>query len=194
LQFRRQPPFRWYNASRCIAEIQTPHPSRRQTLLLNPSNLPITRRSDFPSHNLAHIDRSQARCTNSRDPPPEANGQDEREIKIPTQERDAAKVEGRGAEDAEDHYGVPGRDFRGDHDQLIDDEHCEGDGNHALEAAAIGLRRGRVDWVRSVESRHEELAAALDDAALVDGDGDPDEEGPVGETLTRREFFVELRG
>lgn len=62
------------------------------------------------------------------------------------------------------------------HDELVDDQDRE---THA-------------DHLRGVDAADEDLAQALDDAALVDGDSDPDKEGTVAETLTVGQFFVEL--
>ena len=72
---------------------------------------------------------------------------------------------------------MPGDDLGGDHEQLVEDEDGEADADHA----------GGVDAV------NEDLAEALDDAALVDADGAPDEEGAVAEAAALGEFAVEFR-
>lgn len=72
---------------------------------------------------------------------------------------------------------MPGDDLAGDHDELVDDEHGVGDGDHA----------------RGIDGAGEDLGKALDDDALVEGDEDPDEEGAVAEGRAGRELLVELR-
>ena len=71
---------------------------------------------------------------------------------------------------------MPGDDFKGDHDEFVEDQGREADADHA--GAIFG---------------HEELRRRLDDAALVDGHGHPDEEGRVGEGAAGGEFLVEFR-
>lgn len=71
---------------------------------------------------------------------------------------------------------MPGGDFKGDHEELVDDEDGEAGRHHA----------GPVE-------RDEELCEALDDAPLVDGDEHPNEEGTVAERSTFGKLFVELR-
>ena len=71
---------------------------------------------------------------------------------------------------------MPGGDFKGDHNEFVEDEGGEGDSDHFV-AVAGG----------------EELGEELDDAALVDGDGDPNEEGFVTQRGAGCEFLVELR-
>lgn len=74
---------------------------------------------------------------------------------------------------------MPGHDLRSYHDEFIDDEDGEAHADHARELC--------------VGATHEDLAEALDDAALVNTDSDPDEEGSVTETLAIRQFLVEFR-
>ena len=74
---------------------------------------------------------------------------------------------------------MPRRHLGGNHDELVHDEGDVRDGDHAREL-----------FVRDAD---EDLRQALDDAALVDGDEDPDEEGAVAEAPACGEFFVELR-
>lgn len=72
---------------------------------------------------------------------------------------------------------MPGDDLAGDHDELVDDEHGVGDGDHSWGIDGVG----------------EDLREPLDDDALVEGDEDPDEEGAVAERRAGRELLVELR-
>jgi len=70
---------------------------------------------------------------------------------------------------------MPRRNLDRHHQQLVEHQHRVADGPHAV-AVHLG----------------EDLREALDDAALVDGHEDPDEEGAVGEGAAFCEFLVEL--
>ncbi|KAK8200683.1 hypothetical protein M8818_005998 [Zalaria obscura] len=106
---------------------------------LHTLHLPIARRPNLPSNKFARIDRHQTNRTNSRNSPPKAERDDIMQIKVASKEWQAAKIDRCSAQDAEDHDGVPGRDLRSDHDQFVDDEHREADGDHALEACLVVL-------------------------------------------------------
>ena len=80
---------------------------------------------------------------------------------------------------------MPGGDAGGDHDELVDHESRVGEQHHAGKGPRVArLRRGvRRRRGRGVEARDQQLRAALDYHALVDGDCDPDEEGAVAEAF-----------
>ena len=71
---------------------------------------------------------------------------------------------------------MPRRDLKRHHDELVNDERGEGDGEHAIR------RHGAS----------EDLRKTLDDDALVNTDEEPDGEGAVGKGCAWSEFFVEL--
>lgn len=86
----------------------------------------------------------------------------EPEVKVRAQERHGANVHKECSENADDHEGMPRRDFDGYHEEFVEDENGITYSHHL----------GSVDFC-------ENLGQALDHAALVDGHKDPDEEGPV---------------
>ena len=71
---------------------------------------------------------------------------------------------------------MPSLDLKGYHNEFVEDERGEGYGNHA----------GTIDGA------NQELREALDDAALIYRDGNPDEEGAVAEGAAGFEFSIEL--
>lgn len=76
---------------------------------------------------------------------------------------------------------MPSRDFHSNHDEFVEHEHGEGHADHARE----GERAVAVD-------ADEQLAEALDHAALVNADSNPDEEALVAQTAPRLELGVEF--
>jgi hypothetical protein len=156
--------------------------------LSHPLHLPIRRRPNRPPHDLNRIRRQQRNSSDNRALPPKLHTRHKREIKIPlhlrptpSQERYTAEVNPPRAEDASDHEPVPRRDLHSHHDEFVEHEHREGHADHAREGeCAVAV------------DADEELAEALDHAALVDADGDPDEEALVAEATPRFELGVEF--
>lgn len=71
---------------------------------------------------------------------------------------------------------MPRGDLKSNHAELVQDQHCEADGDHL----------GTIDL-------GQDLRKTLDNAALVDRDKDPDEKGTVGKRGPRGQLFVEFR-
>lgn len=160
---------------------QKPKPRRRKTPTFpysssNPLHLPITRRSEGPLEEFDHVRRDQASGTNRHHAPGKAPTPNIREVEISTEEGDANNIREGGADQRKRHEPMPGDDFEGDHDELVDDEDGEADAHHG----------GGVD------AADEDLGEALDDGALVDADEDPFGEGAVAEGGAGGEFLVEF--
>ena len=143
----------------------------------NTLHLPISRRLQRPAQQLGTINGDQTDGANGQDPPGEAPAPDVGEVEIGAEEGDGAEIDGGGGEDAGGHDPVPGDDLAGDHDELVEDEDGEGEGDHAGGIDAAG----------------EELREPLYHNPLVEGDEDPDAEGAVAERGPRGEFLVEFR-
>jgi len=180
----------------------TYRPEPAQTLLCSPLlsspglpvtshalHLSITRRLKRSPHNLDRIGRQQRHRGNDCSLPPKVHTRDVRQVEVAlricaaaAQERDRPEIDTACAEDAGDHEPVPRRDLHSHHDEFVQDQHGEGDADHAREDEGMV----HID-------AYEQLAEALDHAALVDADRDPDEEALVAEGTAGLELGVELR-
>ena len=172
------------HASREIKEERKKRPPLNPFHSLNPLHLPISRRPERPPQQLRAINRDQADGADSHDPPDKAPAPNIGEIEVIAEKGDGAEVDGHGGRDAGGHDPVPGDDLAGDHDELVEDEDGEGDGDHA---------RGVFVLIVGGAAGDQELGEPLDDDALVEGNEQPDAKGAVAERRPWGEVAVEFR-